>query len=75
MFTWPLKSLEKQNRGAGPVLPQLVAKILFTWWRENESLITSKWNIVIFCNLILQITSQIESLKGELEGIYREQQI
>lgn len=75
MFTWPLKSLEKQNRGAGPVLPQLVAKFLFTWWRENESLITSKWNIVIFCNLILQITSQIESLKGELEGIYREQQI
>lgn len=29
----------------------------------------SKWNIVICCNLILQITTQIERLKGELEGI------
>lgn len=59
MFTWPLKSLRKQNGGAGPALPQLVAKFLFAWWRENENLITNKWNIVIFCNLILQITSQI----------------
>lgn len=69
MFTQPLKSLWKQNRGAGPVLTQLVAKFLFAWWRENESLIMSKWNIVICCNLILQITTQIERLKGELEGI------
>lgn len=36
ILTWPLKSLGKQTRGADPVLPQSVAKLLLAWWKAKS---------------------------------------